>query len=79
MNTIELLKQSHSNKIKEGLINKEKEMFYWINGQNEHAKTSIEFTISVLESFKCVGDIWIELEDVEDKIKELKQYLNGGR
>ena len=42
----------------------------------KHAKTSVEFAISVLEDFKN-GITLGELPDfIEDKIQELKQYLN---
>ena len=38
----------------------------------KHAKTSVEFAISVLESLEP-GELFI---GVNDKIQELKQYLN---
>jgi hypothetical protein len=45
-----------------------------------HTKLSIEFAISVLEelheTISYFGDTWWELQKIEEKIQELKTYLD---
>ena len=76
--TIEELKDKHSELIEVGLGNTEEELAeYYFNNQIQHKNVSIQFAISVLESlgvgrcYECDAN-----NEIEDKIQELKQYLD---
>ena len=77
--TIEELEDKHLNTINTGIGNTEEELAeYWFSKQKEHTNLSIQFAISVLESlgvgrcYECDAN-----NEIEDKIQELKQYLDG--
>ena len=75
--TIEELEDKHSELIEVGLGNTEEELAeYWFSKQKEHTNLSIQFAIEILEKFEICNSLG-ELPDViEDKIQELKQYLD---
>ena len=75
--TIEELEDKHSELIEIGLGNTEEELAeYWFNKQKEHTKLSIQFAIEILEEIEICNSLG-ELPDIiEDKIQELKQYLD---
>ena len=75
--TIEELKNKHSELIEVGLGNTEEELAeYWFNKQKEHTELSIQFAIEILEEIEICNSLG-ELPDIiEDKIQELKQYLD---
>ena len=67
--TIEELEDKHFN-IDEGNVE------IPISFVNSHTKLSIQFAIEILEEFKICNSLG-ELPDIiEDKIQELKQYLD---
>ena len=76
--TIEELEDEHLNTINTGIGNTEEELAeYWFSKQKEHTNLSIQFAISVLESlgvgrcYECDAN-----NEIENKIQELKQYLD---
>lgn len=75
---IEELEDKHLNTINTGIGNTEEELAeYWFSKQKEHTNLSIQFAISVLESlgvgrcYECDAN-----NEIENKIQELKQYLD---
>ena len=82
--TIEELGDKHSKIIGNDFENSEEELFegefeYWLNKQKRHTKLSIQFAIEVLKELNqiWVGDSkMIYVDAVQNKVQELKEYLN---
>ena len=74
--TIEELENKHSELIEVGLGNTEEELAeYYFNNQTQHKNVSIQFAISVLEEVNKNYPEIIHYR-INDKIQELKQYLD---